>query len=84
MDEQFELIQKHPWLRGSQIRLEVSNIFDAKPKVHDSSGNVPFNYQPDLLDPLGRTIMISFRKSFLPSPTTIRRMFQQDRQSQTR
>ena len=84
MDEQFELIQKHPWLRGSQIRLEVSNIFDAKPKVHDSSGNVPLNYQPDLLDPLGRTIMISFRKSFLPSPTTIRRMFQQDRQSQTR
>ena len=32
------------------------------------AGNVPLNYQPDLLDPLGRTIMISFRKLFLPSP----------------
>jgi len=42
-------------------------------------GGVPLNYQPDLLDPLGRTIMISFRKLFLPSPATIRRLFQADR-----
>ena len=43
--------------------------------------HVPLNFQPDLLDPLGRTIMISFRKAFLPSPATIRRQFQQERQT---
>ena len=50
--------------------------------VRDAAGNVPLNYQPDLLDPLGRTIMISFRKLFLPSPAAIRQMFQRDRQQQ--
>ena len=43
------------------------------------SGNVPLNYQPGLLNPIGRTIMVTFRKLFLPSPTTIRRLFQQER-----
>ena len=59
-----ELTVKHPWLRGSSLRFDVTNIFDSKPRVHDAAGNVPLNYQPDLLDPLGRTIMISFRKLF--------------------
>ena len=36
--------------------------------MHDAAGNVPLSYQPGLLDPLGRTIMISFRKLFLPRP----------------
>jgi hypothetical protein len=45
---------------------------------------VPFSYQPDLLDPLGRTIMISFRKLFLPSPSWFRRQFQEMRQQQSR
>ena len=31
-----------------------------------SFGSVPFGYQPDLLDPIGRTVTISFRKLFLP------------------
>ena len=30
---------------------ESRNLFDAKPRVRDSSGEVPFSYQPDLLDP---------------------------------
>jgi iron complex outermembrane recepter protein len=77
-----ELVVKHPWLRGTQVRFEVNNLFNSRPKVHDSLGNVPLNYQPDLLDPLGRTIMISFRKLFLPSPATFRRLFQQERQQQ--
>jgi outer membrane receptor protein involved in Fe transport len=75
-----EVVVKHPWLRGTQVRFEVNNIFNSRPKVHDAAGNVPTNYQPDLLDPLGRTIMISFRKLFLPSPATMRRLFQQERQ----
>ncbi len=36
-----ELVVKHPWLRGTQVRFEVTNMFDAKPKVRDAAGNVP-------------------------------------------
>jgi hypothetical protein len=79
-----ELAVKHPWLRGTQVQLRVDNIFNSRPKVHDAGGAVPLSYQPDLLDPLGRTIMISFRKLFLPSPSWFRRQFQEMRQGQSR
>ena len=75
-----EISVKHPWLRGTQVRFSVNNVFDTHPRVHSALGNPLLNYQPDLLDPIGRTIMISFRKLFVPSPATIRRMFQQERQ----
>jgi hypothetical protein len=75
-----EVVVKHPWLRGTQVRLEVHNIFNAKQKVHDAAGNVPLNYQPDLLDPLGRTIKISFRKMVLPPPSFFQRQRQQQQQ----
>jgi len=77
-----EVVVKHPWLRATQIRLEVNNMFNSRPRVRDAAGGVPLNYQPDLLDPLGRTIMISFRKLFLPSPTWFRQQFQRERQQQ--
>jgi hypothetical protein len=77
-----EVVVKHPWLRGTQFRFEVNNIFNSRPKVHDATGRVPTSYQPDLLDPLGRTIMISFRKLFLPSPAWFRQQFQRERQQQ--
>lgn len=78
LGERPEWVLNHPWLRGSSVRLEVSNLFDAKPKVRDASGAVPLNYQRDLLDPLGRTVMISFRKLFLPSFATMRRDFDRE------
>jgi hypothetical protein len=71
-----EVVVRHPWLRGSQVQLRVDNIFNNRPKVHDASGNVPLSYQPDLLDPLGRTIMITFRKLFLPNPSWFRKQYQ--------
>jgi hypothetical protein len=74
-----EVAVKHPWLRGTQVQLQVNNLFNSRPRVHDASGAVPQSFQPDLLDPLGRTIMISFRKLFLPNPSWFRRQFQQDR-----
>ena len=79
-----EVTVKHPWLRGTQVQLQLNNVFNSRPKVHDASGAVPLNYQPDLLDPLGRTIMISFRKLFLPNPSWFRRQFQDMRQGQSR
>lgn len=73
LGERWELVAKHPWLRGTQLRLGVQNIFDAKQRVRDASRDVPVNYQPDLLDPLGRAITVSFRKQFLPPPGSLRR-----------
>jgi hypothetical protein len=79
-----ELAVKHPWLRGTQVQFRINNMFNSRPSVHDASGAVPLNYQPDLLDPLGRTVMISFRKLFLPDPSWFRRQFQDMRQGQSR
>jgi hypothetical protein len=77
-----EVAVKHPWLRGTQVRLDFTNVLNSRPKVHDAFGQVPLNYQPDLLDPLGRTVMISFRKLFLPPPSFFRERFQQEQQEQ--
>lgn len=70
--DQLELVTKHPWLRGTSLRIEVSNILDRKPRVRDAAGLTPANYQPDLLDPLGRTISFTIRKLFSPSPSSFR------------
>ncbi|MEP7130384.1 MAG: TonB-dependent receptor [Sphingomicrobium sp.] len=76
-----ELTLKHPWLRGSSLRFEVNNVFNARPKVNDAFGDVPLNYQPDLLDPLGRTVMISLRKLFLPPPSFFRQQSEREQQA---
>lgn len=62
---------KHPWARGARVSLAFTNLFDARVHVHDATGATPIGYQPDLLDPQGRTIRLSFRKLFfggLPPP----------------
>jgi hypothetical protein len=73
LGQQFGLVSRHPWLRGSSVRLEVSNLFDSKPRVRDASGDPVFSHQPDLLDPLGRTVSVTLRKLFLPPPRFFRR-----------
>lgn len=73
LGERADLIVKHPWMRGMQLRLALDNLFDAKQKVRDATGTTPVNYQPDLVDPLGRTISISIRKLFFPPPQFFRR-----------
>lgn len=72
LGQRFSLVSKYPWLRGAQVRLSVNNIFDARQKVRNSAGLVPVNYQPDLLDPQGRTVRLSLRKLFLPPPSFFR------------
>lgn len=57
-----ELISRFFWLRGSRISLDIDNLFDSRLQVRDSLGNTPVGYQPDYLDPTGRTIKLSFRK----------------------
>ncbi|HET8533973.1 MAG TPA: TonB-dependent receptor [Sphingomicrobium sp.] len=73
LGQRFDLVAKHPWLRGTSVQFRVDNIFDSKPKVRDAFGAVPLGYQPDLLDPLGRTVGITIRKLFLPPPSSFRR-----------
>jgi hypothetical protein len=60
------IVSKHPWLRGASLRFEVGNVFNTRPAVRNGSGAVPLGYEPGMLDPLGRTFMITFRKQFLP------------------
>ena len=71
--QRFDLVAKHPWLRGTSVQFEVKNLFDSKPNVRDAFGEVPIGFQPDLLDPLGRTVGITLRKLFLPPPSFFRR-----------
>lgn len=58
------LIRKNPWLRGSRVTIGVDNLFDARQRVTDQNGVVPLTYQPGYVDPIGRTVRISFRKLF--------------------
>jgi len=82
LGERLELVTRHPWMRGSSVRLEVNNLLDSKPRVRDSAGDVPFGYQADLLDPLGRTVSVTFRKLFLPPPRFFRQQMQRRQQEQ--
>ena len=75
LSENFDLVSKRPFFRGASMRFDVDNILNNRPRVRDASGNTPLSYQPDLLEPVGRTFGITFRKLFIP-----RRFFQQRRQ----
>ncbi|ODP39058.1 hypothetical protein [Sphingomonas turrisvirgatae] len=61
---QFKFVRDNRWLAGTRITLSVDNLFDNRLKVTDASGATPLNYQPALLDPLGRTVKLSIRKVF--------------------
>lgn len=56
------LVSRYPWLKGARVSVGVENIFDQRLEVRDGLGNTPLSYQPDYLDPLGRTFRISLRK----------------------
>jgi len=73
LGERLDLVAKYPVLRGAQVRLAVDNIFDSKQRVRDAARLTPVSYQPDLLDPRGRTVSISIRKLFLPPLRAFRR-----------
>jgi hypothetical protein len=64
LSQQRALVQKAPFFRGSRITLSVNNLLNQRLDVRDSSGAVPVGYQPNLLDPLGRSVKLSFRKLF--------------------
>jgi hypothetical protein len=59
-----KLVHRFGWLRGTQIQIGISNVFNAHVRVRDDFGATPISYQPDYLDPLGRTVRIGIRKLF--------------------
>jgi hypothetical protein len=59
-----DLVRRWPVLKGARVSFAVDNLFDAKLKVRDAQGAVPAGYAEDILDPVGRTVEISFRKVF--------------------
>jgi len=67
LGDNLDNVVRHPWMRGTSIRFQVSNVLNARQKVRDGLGAVPFSYQPDLINPLGRTIGVSIRKLFIPA-----------------
>ena len=62
--EERGLVRDVPFLRGTRVTLSIDNLFDAHPEVRDAFGDTPISYQPDLLDPVGRSVRISLRKQF--------------------
>ena len=61
------LERKIPFMRGARISFNIDNIFNQRREVTDATGATPLRYQPGYLDPLGRTVSISFRKLFFPN-----------------
>lgn len=59
-----ELLRRWPVLKGARLSFAVDNLFDARLKVRDASGAIPAGYAEDVLDPVGRTVEVSFRKVF--------------------
>ncbi|NYT41719.1 TonB-dependent receptor [Sphingomonas sp. R-74633] len=62
--QDIDFLLKHPWFRGSRIQLRVDNVFDARQRVTDDNGLTPAAYAPNLRDPIGRTVKLTFRKQF--------------------
>ncbi|RFB04011.1 TonB-dependent receptor plug domain-containing protein [Parvularcula marina] len=64
LNQRTKLIEKYPLLKDTHVSLFSQNIFDEKREVRDGNGETPGQYQPDLIDPVGRTVGVFVRKSF--------------------
>lgn len=54
--------RRYAWLRGARATLSIENLFDSRQEVRTADGAVPLTYQPDLMDPVGRTVRLTIRK----------------------
>jgi hypothetical protein len=72
LGSQQALVRAVPFLRGSRLSINIDNLTNARLQVRNRLGEVPLGYQPDQIDPLGRTVRIQFRKVFSARPGTAR------------
>jgi hypothetical protein len=64
LGQQLNFVKKHPWAMGMRVTVGFTNLLDSRQKVRDATGDTPISYQPDILDPLGRTVQVGIRKMF--------------------
>ncbi|EZP55296.1 TonB-dependent receptor, plug [Sphingomonas sp. RIT328] len=60
-----ELANRFPgrgWARGTRVSLTLGNVLNTRQRVTDATGATPLLYQPDAIDPYGRTINLSVRR----------------------
>lgn len=58
------LLPREKWARKLRMAFDVSNLTGARQQVRDRNGAVPNRFQPDYLEPIGRTATITIRKLF--------------------
>lgn len=58
------IAREQKWLRGMRATLSVDNLFDERQDVKTPQGITPISYQPDLMDPVGRSVKFTVRKLF--------------------
>lgn len=56
------IAREHRWLRGARATLSIDNLFDARQDVRTPAGVTPISYQPDIMDPVGRSVRLTVRK----------------------
>lgn len=64
LGRQAKLVKAAPFFENTRVSFSVNNLFDAHQRVTDQNGVVPLRYQPDLVDPTGRSFQVEFRKLF--------------------
>ncbi len=62
--QQRSILKVYPWLRGTRVTLNITNLFDQRVDVRDALGVTPLSYQAGDIDPVGRSISLSLRKLF--------------------
>ena len=50
--------------KGMRLSFKVDNVFDGRRLVTDGNGDTPINFQPFLIDPVGRYVGVDLRKLF--------------------
>lgn len=58
------IVRDNRWLRGARVSLRLDNLLDQRITVTDGNGVTPLGLQPALLDPVGRSFRLEFRKLF--------------------
>ncbi|MBO9712314.1 hypothetical protein [Sphingomonas sp.] len=57
-------VLKGDWSKKMQLRLDIADLTDSHQRIRDGTGKIPARFQPDYLNPLGRTVTVTLRKSF--------------------
>ena len=65
LGQRVDWLRRNPWMRGMRVTVQVDNLFNQRQRVEDGAGVVPINFQPGLVDPLGRSVRVTVRKLFL-------------------